>query len=131
MFVYPSFSSAQDVPLRISESVDSVIADLNRYIPERMNQEEVPGLSIALIRNNQIVWTEGFGVTNRLTGKPVSSKTVFETASISKVITAYTALRLVEEGKLSLDEPVHIYPKTTFVLVKTKGGFRYFCYIEE
>ncbi len=110
-FINPDFTIAQNVPLRISEPVDSVIADLKSYIPDRMNKEDVPGLSISLIRNNQIVWTEGFGVTNRLTGKPVSSNTVFECASISKVITAYTALRLVEEGKLSLDEPVHIYLK--------------------
>lgn len=104
-------SFAQDVPLRVSEPVDSVIADLKSYIPHRMNEAKVPGLAIALIRNNQIVWTEGLGVTNRFTGKPVSSQTVFKVASISKVITAYTALRLVEDGKLSIDKPVHTYLK--------------------
>ena len=107
MFVNQDSSFAQDVPLRISEPVDSVIADLKSYIPDRMNEADVPGLAIALIRNNKIVWADGFGVTNRLTSEPVSSKTVFEAASISKVVTAYTALRLVEEGKLSLDKPVH------------------------
>jgi len=107
--VNPSF--AQDVPLRISEPVDSVIADLKSYIPKRMNEADVPGLAIALIRNNQIIWTEGFGVVNRLTGKPASSKTVFEVASISKVITAYTALRLVDEGILLIDKTVHTYLK--------------------
>lgn len=104
-------SLAQDVPLRVSEPVEVVIADLKSYIPARMKEAEIPGLSVALIRHNQIVWTEGFGVTNRLTGTPVTSKTVFEVASISKVITAYSALRLVEEGILSVDEPVHNYLK--------------------
>lgn len=104
-------SFAQDLPLRVSEPVDSVIADLKSYIPNRMNEADVPGLAIALIRDNKIVWTDGFGVVNRLTGRPVSSKTVFEAASISKVVTAYTALRLVEKGQLSLDEPVHIHLK--------------------
>jgi CubicO group peptidase (beta-lactamase class C family) len=74
-----------------------------------MNEEDVPGLSIALIRNSRVVWTEGFGVTNTLTGKPVTSETVFETASISKVVNGYTALRLVEEDVLLLDNPVHVY----------------------
>lgn len=100
-------SFAQDVPLRISEPVDSVIADLKSYIPDRMNEAGVPGITVALIRDFQIVWTGAFGVANRITGRPVSSKAVFETASISKTITAYAALRLVEEGQLSLDEPVH------------------------
>ncbi len=111
MFVAPDSSLAQGVPIRLSEPVDSVVADLKSYIPHRMNEGAVAGLAIALIRNNEIVWTDGFGVANRLTDRPVSSKTVFEVASISKVVTAYTALRLVEEGKLSLDEPVHTYLK--------------------
>ncbi len=111
IFVNLDSSFARDVPLRVSEPVDSVIADLKSYIPDRMHEAEVPGLAIALIRNNRIVWTDGFGVANRWTDRPVSSKTVFEVASISKVVTAYTALRLVEEGKLSIDEPVHHYLK--------------------
>jgi len=108
MFVNLESSFGQEVPLRVSESVDSVIADLKSYIPDRMNEADVPGLTIALIRNNKIVWTDGFGVVNSLTGRPVAPNTVFEVASISKVVTAYTALCLVEKGKLSLDEPVHI-----------------------
>lgn len=111
MFVNLDSSFAQEVPLRVSEPVDSVIADLKSYIPYRMNEADTPGLAVTLIRNNQIVWTEGFGVVNRLTGRPVASNTVFEVASISKVVTAYTALRLVDKGKLSLDDPVHIHLK--------------------
>ena len=103
--------SAQDPPLRILEPVDSIIADLKTYIPSRMSEADVPGLSIALIRDNQIVWTEGFGVANRLAGRAVTPETVFEVASISKVITAYAALRLVDQGRLSLDEPVNVYLK--------------------
>jgi len=102
-------SSAQEGALRVSEPVDSVVADLESYIPGQMKEAGVPGLAIALIRNNRVVWTDGFGTTNRLTGAPVSSETVFEAASISKVVTAYIALRLVEEDRLSLDRPVHTY----------------------
>ena len=111
MFVNVGSSYGQEIPLRISEPVESVIADLKSYIPNRMNESDVPGLSIALIRNNKIVWTDGFGVVNRLTRRPVTSNTVFEVASISKVVTAYTALRLVDKDILSLNEPVQIYLK--------------------
>jgi CubicO group peptidase (beta-lactamase class C family) len=96
-------------PLRLSEPVNAVVADLAGYIPERMREADVPGLSIALIRDGQIVWTEGFGVANTITRQPVVPETVFEVASISKVVAAYTALRLVEAGELSLDEPVASY----------------------
>ena len=115
IFMNLELSFAQDVPLRNSEPIDSVIADLKSYIPDRMIEANVPGLAIALIRNNQVVWTDGFGVANRWTGKLISSKTVFEVASISKVVTAYIALRLIESGQLSLDEPVHTYLKKTWL----------------
>ena len=106
-----STSFAQDIPFRVSEPIDLVIDDLKSYIPDRMNEAEVPGLTIALIRNNQIVWTDGFGLEKRWSDRPALPQTVFEVASISKVVTAYTALLLVEEGKLLLDEPVHNYLK--------------------
>ncbi len=96
-------------PLRLTEAVDAIVADLEDYIPQRMRAGNVPGLSIALIRGGEVVWAEGFGVANTITGAPVTPETVFEVASNSKVVTAYTALRLVEGGRLSLDEPVRDY----------------------
>jgi CubicO group peptidase (beta-lactamase class C family) len=101
--------SGQEPSLRLSDPIDEVVADLEDYIPERMREGDVPGLAIALIRDGEVVWTEGFGVANTITREPVRPETAFEVASNSKVVTAYTALRLVEEGKLSLDEPVSAY----------------------
>ena len=95
-------------PIR-SEPVNEVIADLQGYIPGYMQRESIPGVSIALIRDGEIVWTEGFGVTNTITRKPVSADTLFEVASNSKVVTAYIALQLVDQGLLSLDEPLNNY----------------------
>ncbi|NIN72465.1 MAG: serine hydrolase [Gemmatimonadetes bacterium] len=89
--------------------MSSVIADLESYIPERMRAAGVPGLSIALIRDFELAWSRGFGVRNTVTGGEVRPGTVFEVASISKVVTAYTALRLVDRGRLSLDQPVTAY----------------------
>jgi CubicO group peptidase (beta-lactamase class C family) len=99
-------ASGNEPPLRLSEPVDAVVADLEAYIPQRLREANVPGLSIALIRDGQIAWTEGFGVANTLTRKPVTSETAFEVASISKAVAAYTALQLVQQGVMSLDEPV-------------------------
>jgi len=95
-------------PLRLREPVEAVVADLEAYVPDRMREAGVPGLAIALIRDNQVVWSAGFGVANRITRRPVTPVTVFEAASISKVVTTYTALRLVEQGKLALDEPLSV-----------------------
>ncbi len=99
----------QESPLRLSEPVEAVVADLERYIPEYMRQENIPGVAIALIRDGEMVWTEGFGVANGLTRQPVTPETLFEVASNSKVVTAYIALRLVDQGVLSLDAPLNAY----------------------
>lgn len=95
--------------LRMSEPVDSVIADLEIYIPEYMNEENIPGVAIALIRNGKMVWTQGFGVKNVITDEPVIPGTLFELASNSKLVTTYMALKLVDQGIISLDEPLNNY----------------------
>jgi CubicO group peptidase (beta-lactamase class C family) len=100
---------AQEPPLRTSEPVDDIVADLEEFIPTQMDQEGVPGAAVALIHDGEVAWAEGFGVANTFTGEPVTADTVFEVASISKTVTAYTALRLVDQGLLSLDEPVDTY----------------------
>jgi CubicO group peptidase (beta-lactamase class C family) len=104
-----AITSGQEPPLRLSEPTDVIIADLESYIPDYMQEKNIPGVAIALIRDDKIVWTEGFGVANAITRKPVTPETPFEVASNSKVVTAYIALRLVDQGKLSLDEPLNAY----------------------
>lgn len=63
----------------------------------------VPGLSIAVIENGAIVRAQGYGRTAPDGTAPVTADTLFQAASISKPVTALAALRLVEQGKLSLD----------------------------
>jgi CubicO group peptidase (beta-lactamase class C family) len=99
----------QETPLRLAEPAESIVADLERFIPDYMREEEIPGVTIALIREGEVVWTGGFGVANTLTRRPVSPDTLFEVASNSKVLTAYLALRLVDQGQLGLDEPLNAY----------------------
>jgi CubicO group peptidase (beta-lactamase class C family) len=99
----------QEPPLRFAEPVEAIVADLEGFIPRYMRDENVPGLSIALIHDGKVAWTEGFGVANTITGRPVTPDMAFAVASNSKVVTAYAALRLVDQGLLSLDEPLNAY----------------------
>lgn len=106
--VHPVLAQQQtkEPPLRHAEPLGAVVADLERYIPERMDASRVPGLAIALVREGRVAWAAGFGVANRLSGTQVTPETAFEVASNSKVVTAYAALRLVDQGRLTLDEPL-------------------------
>jgi CubicO group peptidase (beta-lactamase class C family) len=87
----------------------AAIAKLQTDIPLLLQQADVPGLSIALIRKGKLVWSGAFGVSNADTKKPVDANTVFEAASLSKPVFAYAVLKLVDEGKLALDSPLNGY----------------------
>jgi CubicO group peptidase (beta-lactamase class C family) len=94
---------------RVGEESRAVIADLERSIPELMRKARIPGLSIALIREGEIVWDAGFGVKSAATGEPVTADTIFEAASLTKPLFAYAVMRLVEQGVLDLDTPLVTY----------------------
>ncbi|MEN8193767.1 MAG: hypothetical protein ABFS12_13175 [Bacteroidota bacterium] len=64
IFINLDSSFAQNGFLRVSEPVDSVIVDLKIFIPNYMNNENIPGVQIALIKEGEIAWSEGFGVAN-------------------------------------------------------------------
>ncbi|MBV9655033.1 MAG: beta-lactamase family protein, partial [Acetobacteraceae bacterium] len=117
--LYPRGLAAQ-TPLspEIEHRIESVRACLTTPVVEKddlhacrtladwMEAERIPGVSIAVIHNGGIEWARGFGVA-RLGGAPVTPDTLFQAASISKPVAAMAALRLVQDGKLSLDADVN------------------------
>ncbi len=110
LFVSVALCSAQETP-SLKTDVDNrkLIAELEKIIPELMIEAEIPGMSIAVIKNGGIIWTEGFGIKNTKTGEAVTKDTIFEAASLTKPFFAYMAMQLVESGELDLDKPLHGY----------------------
>jgi CubicO group peptidase (beta-lactamase class C family) len=96
-------------------------AGLAKDIPALMEKAGVPGLSIAVIRDGKTAWTESFGVRNADSKKPVANDTMFNVGSLSKPVFAYGVLKLVDAGKLKLDEPLAPYLPTEF----TQGDPRF------
>jgi CubicO group peptidase (beta-lactamase class C family) len=66
-------------------------------------------MSIAVIKDSQIVYNRVFGVSDVRTGEPAAEDTLFQAASLTKPVLAYTAFKLVEEGKMELDKPLFKY----------------------
>jgi CubicO group peptidase (beta-lactamase class C family) len=75
---------------------------------DRMKHYMVPGVSIAYFAGEKILWTRAYGYADVSKMKPVTVDTLFQAASISKAISALAALRLVQDGKLKLDEDVNV-----------------------
>lgn len=81
---------------------------LSNYLPRRMAEEDVPGLSIAVVMEGQIVFEQGYGTADFSGLSQVTANTLFEAASLGKPVAALGALALVEDGKLSLDGPLGV-----------------------
>jgi CubicO group peptidase (beta-lactamase class C family) len=71
----------------------------------------IPGASIALVRDGQIVYTAAHGEANQESGQKMTADMPMRVQSISKSVTAWAVLKLAEEGKLSLDDPAERYLK--------------------
>jgi CubicO group peptidase (beta-lactamase class C family) len=106
-----------ETPLKTAVDLQAHIASLEKTVPTLMETAGIPGMSIALIRDGEVVWSRGVGIKNAKTGEPVGEHTVFEAASLTKPFFAYLVMNFVEDGKLDLDRPRLTYPLD-------KEGFR-------
>jgi CubicO group peptidase (beta-lactamase class C family) len=86
-----------------------LIRELATAVPPLLQEERVPGLSLAVIDDGKLVGVRAFGVKNTATAEPVDPSTVFWGASLSKPIVAYAALRLWEQRVLDPDRPLRTY----------------------
>jgi len=90
-------------------TIDAAGADsgIAQSLLSRMASLKVPGLSVAVFDSGRIVWARGYGVVDQNTVAVVDTATLFQAASISKPVTSVGMFRLVEQGRLSLDENVN------------------------
>src|SRR5438093_6393650 len=81
--------------------------ELDRFVQTQMARRQLVGLSLAVIHEGRIVETRAYGTTTRGGRTAVTPQTLFQAGSVSKPVSAVGALRLVDAGKLSLDEDVN------------------------
>jgi CubicO group peptidase (beta-lactamase class C family) len=79
------------------------------FIESQMSEQKIPGLSLAVAKEGRIRYARGFGMADLEASVPASAETAYRTASIAKSMTATAVLRLMEQGKLNLDEPIQTY----------------------
>jgi CubicO group peptidase (beta-lactamase class C family) len=78
------------------------------YLTAQMETAHIPGLSVAIVQGDQIVYQKGYGQADS-SGRPVMPQTPFIIGSISKTFTALAVMQLVEAGKVELDAPAQRY----------------------
>lgn len=85
---------------------DGGSARIDDYVRAEMDAQKIPGLSLAVIKNGEIVLAKGYGLANVEHQAPVKPETIFQSGSMGKQFTATAVMMLVEEGKLSLDDKI-------------------------
>jgi CubicO group peptidase (beta-lactamase class C family) len=91
------------------------VAELQERLRGILKAQKVPGMAVTIANRAGIVWTAGLGTADVATGRPVTPETLFRIQSISKTFAALAVLKLVEQGKISLDAPVRsVVPDVEF-----------------
>jgi CubicO group peptidase (beta-lactamase class C family) len=89
----------------VSAQADAV----DDYVNVAMKERRIPGLSLAVVKDGQVVKAKGYGLANVELNVPASAETVYQSGSVGKQFTATAVLMLVEEGKIGLEDPIGKY----------------------
>ncbi|MEP7322918.1 MAG: serine hydrolase, partial [Saprospiraceae bacterium] len=84
-------------------------SNMDTFLKSQMDSLNIPGLSFAIINDDQVIYHKNLGVTNMDTKEPVTNETIFDAASMTKTPFALMVLRMVEKGILDLDKPLYTY----------------------
>jgi CubicO group peptidase (beta-lactamase class C family) len=94
-------------PLTAQALSDQAVQRLEAAISQMMRDQKIPGFAIGIVKDNRLVYSRGFGVMRvGDPNPPVTTETLFHMASITKPFVATAIMQLVEQGKVSLDDPV-------------------------
>ncbi len=108
-FLLPGSVYAQDKAGQASQLGRPDFAAVRGLIQSRLTEQSVPSLAVAVARNGQILWEEGFGWADREKRLPATEHTLYSLASISKPMTATGLMVLKQRGRLDLDRPINDY----------------------
>ena len=119
---YSSYSQTSQIASRITQvenkllvGAEIIFADsaFNHFnIYDRMKFYKVPSVSIAVINNGQLEWAKAYGLADVSEKRVANTNTVYQAASLSKSLNAFCIMKLVQEGKLTLDIDIRQYLKS-------------------
>ena len=105
LMLLPAPAAAQWMVGRQQTALDSV----DRYLRAELARQRIPGMSVAILRNDSVVLARGYGFANLEHRVPATDSTVYQSASLGKQFTAAAIVTLAREGRLRLDDPIRRY----------------------
>jgi CubicO group peptidase (beta-lactamase class C family) len=95
------------VSIQAKAQIDVQLKAIDRFVKKNIDNNHIPGLSIAIVDKNQVIFSKGYGKDGN--NRAIISSTPFAIASLSKAFAAMAVMQLVEAGKINLDEPLKKY----------------------
>ena len=94
-----------------AKTLNAIIPQFDAYTGQLFNKSRVPGMAVAVVKDDSVIYLRCFGVKNLTTREPIGPDTRFQLASISKTFTSASIASMVGRGELSLDDRVvSLYP---------------------
>lgn len=101
--------SRESICQSAKQGIQNITNPLDTFIEKRMNESGLIGVGAAIIVNQKLVWSKGYGYADKDNKIPFSTHTIMNIGSISKTFTGVCIMKAVEEKKLSLDEDINRY----------------------
>jgi CubicO group peptidase (beta-lactamase class C family) len=92
-----------------TEPVARSIGEFDRRLETLRRQSHIPAISVAIAKNQRVVWSKGYGIADFATNRMASDTTVYHFASLTKPFASAILLQLIQEGRIALDDPVADY----------------------
>ena len=100
--------------------LDEKLRQFEQYLADMQRELAIPGMSAAIVKDQSVIWAQGFGYADVEAQRPATADTPYEIASLTKPVSSAVLLRLVEQGRVNLEDPVSRYG----VYIKSPGVIR-------
>jgi len=113
----PFTSTTGDDP---DAELDEKLTQFEGYLADMQHELAILGMSVATVKDQELIWAQGFGYADVEAKRPATADTPYEIASLTKTLSSAILLQLVEQGKVNLDDPVSKYG----IYIKSPGVIR-------
>ena len=97
---------AEDEPSK-KPTLTQAVTFAKAWVDAQRRYEEIPGMSLAIVHDQNLIWSGGFGMADPASRRPATNDTLYSICSVSKLFTSVAVMQLRDEGKLQLDDPVN------------------------
>lgn len=111
MLIGFNHKSSIDISGQTPVMLDEQLSELDSYITGALERFNIPGAAVGVVQNGEVIFLQGYGVTDTMTNTPITTDTRFMIGSVSKSMTALLFAQLVDEGVFAWNTPVvEVFP---------------------